>query len=310
LKILVTGGCGFIGSHIVDRLIMHGFETAAADDLSSGSLKYLAVHNGKAAFYQCSILSTEFENAVKHFQPDAVIHLAAQVSVSRSVQDMVHDAEINIMGSVRLIELAKKYGIKKIIYSSSAAVYGSPQFLPVTTDHPLNPMSPYGISKMIVEKYLTAAQSLFGIEYMVLRFGNVYGPRQNSQGEGGVISIFINRMMKDSNPVIFGDGMNTRDFIFAGDVAEANLSALNASSSGIVNISSGVETSINELVTRLQQLMNKKIQPVHTMPRGEDIRFSVLCNKEALTALNWKPSVSLDDGLKQTIAFYAQDTPY
>ncbi|MFC0189213.1 NAD-dependent epimerase/dehydratase family protein [Fictibacillus aquaticus] len=307
MKILVTGGCGFIGSHIMDLLICHGFETAAADDLSSGSLKYLAPHRGKTAFYPYSILSPEFEDAIKHFMPEAVIHLAAQVSVSRSVQNMVHDAEINILGSVKLIELAKKYGIKKIIYSSSAAVYGSPQFLPITTDHPLNPVSPYGISKMIVEKYLASSQSLFGIEYMVLRFANVYGPRQNSHGEGGVISVFINDMLQNKHPVIFGDGKNTRDFIFAGDVAEANLSALNSSTSGVVNISSGIETSINELAAKLQQLIGRNIQPKHQKPRAEDIRFSVLCNQSAVNSLNWKPAVTLDEGLRQTIAFYVHE---
>ncbi|MFC7371710.1 NAD-dependent epimerase/dehydratase family protein [Fictibacillus iocasae] len=308
MKILVTGGCGFIGSHIIDLLVQQGFETAAADDLSAGSPHYLAAHKGKVVFYHCSILCEEFERAMSHFRPDVVIHLAAQVSVSHSVHDPIHDANVNIMGSLKLIELAKKYQVKKIVFSSSAAVYGHPQFLPVTTVHPLNPMSPYGISKMVFENYLFAAKTLYNIDYHVLRFGNVYGPRQNSHGEGGVISIFINTLLQDKSPTIYGDGTYTRDFVYVADVAMANVLAALSPESGTANICSSVGTSISELLGKLQRLMKKQIQPLYEKPRNGDIPHSVLCNKEAKVALNWEPTVSLDEGLLQTIAFYQTRT--
>ncbi|WP_042381332.1 SDR family NAD(P)-dependent oxidoreductase, partial [Geobacillus kaustophilus] len=245
-KVFVTGGAGFIGSHIVDKLLEEGYEVAVFDNLSTGKLENL--RDKTYTFYEGDITNKEqLYGAVADFQPHYIIHQAAQVSVTKSVENMEEDARINIMGSINVINAAKDYRVKKIVYASSAAVYGEPQYLPIDENHPINPQSPYGISKFAVELYLKVAHELYGIDYTILRYANVYGPRQDAKGEGGVVAIFTEKMANGDAPIIFGDGKQTRDFIYVTDVAEANVLAINRGDNKIINISNNSMTDINYL---------------------------------------------------------------
>jgi UDP-glucose 4-epimerase len=224
LKVMVTGGAGFIGSHVVDMLVSAGYRVSVVDDLSTGRFENI---NPGVNFYRVKIEGDDFGRVVERERPDAVIHHAAQVDVARSMNEPLKDAGINVLGSVNLLENCRRYRVGKVIYASSAAVYGSPAYLPVDEGHPVAPQSPYGVSKHTVEHYLRIYQEVYGVRYTVLRYANVFGPRQDASGEGGVVAIFIDCLLKGKRVKIFGDGRQTRDFVYAGDVACANLAALN-----------------------------------------------------------------------------------
>ncbi|MRX73672.1 NAD-dependent epimerase/dehydratase family protein [Bacillus lacus] len=301
MKVLVTGGSGFIGSHIVDKLIQDHHEVLAVDDLSTGHKSNL---NEKASFVHCCINSSEFQKAVESFKPEAIIHQAAQVSVQKSIHDPLKDEEINIRGSLNVIECAKKYGVKKIVFASTAAVYGNPVSLPIGLAHPIQPLSPYGLSKFTVEGYLKLTSELHGISYTILRYANVYGPRQDANGEGGVIAIFAEALSKGTAPKIFGDGEQTRDFVYVEDVAAANVKALEAGENTTLNISSNDKISINELFFLMNEISGSSFQPDYQAERSGDIRESVLSNEESKKVLNWEPVVSLPKGLQLTMDHY------
>ena len=295
MKILVTGGAGFIGSQVVDALINRDEEVIIIDNLSTGSEKNI---NSKAIFYRLDINSGVVEEIFKA-GIDIVIHLAAQISVPLSLKDSVSDARSNIMGSLNLIELAKNYQVQKFIYINSAAIFGSPQYLPLDEEHARNPESNYGISKNVVEQYL----KISGLNYVSLRLANVYGPRQISGGEGGGISIFINNLLTNSASTIEGDGTQTRDFIFVKDVVNAILCAMEKGDKECFNIGSGQRISINELFNRLSQLTNTAVKPRFAKRRAGDIAHSVFKIDKALEKLEWGPETELEAGLLETMKY-------
>lgn len=301
MKVLVTGGCGFIGSHIVDKLIGEKHDVYVVDNLVSGHKKNL---DPRVQMMDCDINSDLMEKVIQDFQPEAIIHQAAQVSVAHSINDMLYDENVNIRGTVNLIDLAKKYGIKKMVFASSAAVYGNPVSLPVDLTHPTNPLSPYGVSKLSVEYYLKMASQTFGLDYTILRYANVYGPRQDAHGEGGVIAIFSDCLANGKAPTIFGDGEQTRDFVYVEDVADANVRALTMGHNQTLNVSSGEEITVNKLFETMQEAAGTSLEVNYKEERSGDIRKSVLCNKVTQEQLNWNPETSLLEGLQNTLNFY------
>jgi UDP-glucose 4-epimerase len=300
MNVIVTGGAGFIGSNLVDRLIKEGFDTYIIDNLSTGKRQFL---NPRATLYQSDILDVKkMEMIFEEVKPTAVFHLAAQIDIQTSIHNPVLDAQMNIIGTMNILELCKTYN-SKLIYSSSAAVYGTPLYLPVCEQHIIHPLSNYGISKYTPELYIRCYAQLYNVKYTILRYSNVYGPRQMPKGEGGVISIFIDKMINNDIPVVFGDGEHTRDFIYVEDVVTANLSALNAEKSGTYNISTNKRISINELIEKINYILNKNIVPVYKQDRLGDIDHSCLDNQLAEMELNWQPKYSIIEGLTKTCQF-------
>ncbi|MGG0720091.1 NAD-dependent epimerase/dehydratase family protein [Robertmurraya massiliosenegalensis] len=302
--VLVTGGFGFIGSHIVEKLLAQQYKVIVIDDFSTGKKENIEHISPDMKIFKCSILDTEFEKIVLKEKPDVIIHQAAQVSVQNSINDMMNDEEINIRGSINVIQAAVKANVKKIIFSSTAAVYGIPEYLPINTSHPISPISPYGVSKYTVEKYLEVAHHLYGMDYTILRYSNVYGPRQDALGEGGVISIFVHGLISGEDIFIYGDGKQTRDFIYVEDVANANVQAINLGSQGVFNVSTNVECTINQVYELLLCIGNKVASPHYEQTRDGDIKNSVLCNEKTKRVLEWEPTFSLENGLKKTYKYY------
>lgn len=297
MNVLVTGGAGFIGSHTVDKLIAADVTTVVIDRAEP---KY---KNEKAIYYRLDLNSPETEDVFKNHSFDCVIHLAAQASVAVSVADPVHDATDNVMASVRVIELCKKYNVKRIIVSSSAALYAIPQYLPVDEKHPISFLSPYAVSKHTMEEYV----KLSGLSYIIFRYANVYGPRQDPHGEAGVVSIFTEKMIKNQPLEIHGDGEQTRDFVYVSDVAEMNCRAVNSPVSGVVlNVSTNTQTSVNDLFSAIQRNTDYTLSPNRSPSRPGDIKHSVLNNSSAAEALNFKPRTTLEDGLAETVRFFKQ----
>ncbi len=301
MKILVTGGAGFIGSHLVDELVEKGHEVAVIDDLSTGSEENL---NPKAEFHKLDINSDGIADIFKNGNFTHVIHQAAQVRVTRSLEDPVLDATSNIVGSINLLENCRRYGVGRFVYGNSGgAMSGNQDNLPMKESHPVSPESPYGVSKHTVEHYLALYNKLYGIDYVSLRYPNVYGPRQDSSGEGGVVAIFCKKLVNDEKVTIFGDGEQTRDFTYVGDVVDATIIALEKGN-GEFNISTNKETSVNELYERLAKIAGKGIEPIHGDERKGEVRRSVLDNSMAKEGLGWEPGVSLEEGLKLTFDYF------
>ncbi|HEY9166358.1 MAG TPA: NAD-dependent epimerase/dehydratase family protein [Candidatus Kryptonia bacterium] len=302
MKILVTGGAGFIGSNIVDAYLAQGHEVAVLDDLSSGSLSNLP---GGVQFHKMDIRDPEVANLFAGGKFDLINHLAAQMDVRHSVEDPMFDASVNILGTLNLLENAVKHGVKKVIFSSTGgAIYGEQDYFPADENHPTRPLSPYGIAKLTVEKYLYFYNIVHGLNYVVLRYANVYGPRQNPHGEAGVVAIFTDKLLNGEQPVINGDGKQTRDYVFVGDVVRANVLALAYPKNEIFNIGTGRETDVNELFGVLRKLAGSSANENHGPAKpGEQLRSVVDCHK-AERALGWSPAVSLHDGLFQTVEFF------
>ena len=302
VRVLVTGGFGFIGSHIVDTLIRNKYEVAVYDNLSTGSVNN--VHSKVKFFIESVEDEATLEKAMKTFKPNYVVHQAAQVSVQQSISDIKNDALINIMGTINVIKFSLKYDVKKIVFASSAAVYGNSIVTPISVSDPTHPLSPYGLSKKTAEDYLKLAKDLYDLDYAILRYSNVYGPRQTTSGEGGVISIFTNQVINNEEPVIYGDGFQTRDFIYVEDVASANLKALRYDGSGTFNISSTTSTSINQLLSVIQTFGKQDIFPIYKPAKNGDIKESLLSNNKSIQLLDWQPVFSLEKGLANTYEYY------
>ena len=269
MKILVTSGAGVIGSHIADGLLEAGHEVIIVDNLTTGCRGNLNPHG---TFYNMNLLDPELDEIFEREQPDIVNHHAAQVDVRKALADPLFDAQQNIIASIRLIELCRKNEVKKVIFASTGgAVYGEPVYLPADENHPIRPLSPYGISKHTVELYLDSALVNFGLDYTVLRYANVYGPRQNPHGEAGVIAIFTETMLKGNRPTIFGDGSSTRDYVFVEDVVQANLLALEAGDGQIYNIGTGHQTNLNELFSELKTAIGVEMDPIYAPSRPGEI---------------------------------------
>ena len=302
MRILVTGGAGFIGSNVVDALVKDGHEVTVLDNLSTGKEENI---NPEVKFYNIDLLDIEsLEFVFREFKPDVVNHHAAQIDVRKSVEDPAFDAETNIIGSINLFELSINFEVKRIIFSSTGgALYGEPEALPASEDTPIEPLSAYGVAKYCVENYLNYFKRLYGIERVILRYANVYGPRQDPLGEAGVVAIFTGKILKGEKPVIYGDGAQTRDYIYVEDVVEANVLALNGKE-GVYNIGTGKETSINELIEIFSKVLGREIKLEYAPPRKGEIRRISLDGEKAKKELSFVPKYSLEEGLKKTIEWY------
>jgi UDP-glucose 4-epimerase len=306
MKILVTGGAGFIGSHVVDAYVGQGHEVIVVDDLSSGKKEYV---HPKARFVQGDICDITMEELFAQERPQVLNHHAAQASVASSVEDPTCDASINIIGMINLLNCCVRYGARKVIFASTGgALYGEPETLPVSEDHPVTPKSPYGVSKYSGENYIRCYSEIYGISYAILRYANVYGPRQDPYGEAGVVAIFTQAMLEDSPPSIFGDGTQTRDFVYVSDVARANVLALTTRENVTVNIGTGRETSINELYERIAQQTGYARPPQYAPPRPGDVYRIALNPQQALQKLGWTHETSLDQGLRFTVDSFRKGT--
>ena len=302
MKILVTGGAGFIGSNVVDALVKDGHEVTVLDNLSTGKEENI---NPEVKFYNIDLLDMEsLELVFREFKPDVVNHHAAQIDVRKSVEDPSFDAETNIIGSINLFECSINYGVRRIIFSSTGgALYGESENLPATEDTPIEPLSPYGVAKYCVENYLNYFKRLYSIERVILRYANVYGPRQDPLGEAGVVAIFTGKILKGEKPVIYGDGTQTRDYIYVEDIVKANVLALEGKE-GIYNIGTGKETSVNELVEIFSKVLGREIKSEYAPPRkGEASRISLDADM-AKKELSFVPKYSLEEGIKKTIEWY------
>lgn len=298
-RILVTGGAGFIGSHLVDRLVKEGFYVAVADNLSTGKKEYV---NGSASLFYVDLAEPSFAEIFEQEKPEVVFHLAAQASVTRSMENPEEDARTNILGVLNLLEQCHRYGIARIIYSSTGgALYGEPDSLPCDESHPVRPLSPYGASKYAAETYIHTYGSMAGFKYTILRYANVYGPRQDSQGEAGVIPIFAQRMLNEQPVLIYGNGEQQRDFVYVDDVVEANMKALEQVGSDVYNIGTGVGTTVNAIFTRLADLIGYTGLPKYEPPRNGEVFKIYLNNQKAERELRWIPSVDLGSGLGLTV---------
>ena len=293
MRVLATGGAGFIGSNIVDLLISEGHEVYVLDDLSSGREEYV---NDSATFYEMSILE-DVGKIIKDEDIECVIHHAAQINVRKSVEDPVFDANINILGSLNLLESSQD--VKKFIFASTGgAIYGEPEYLPADESHLEKPLCPYGASKLAFEKYLYMYGELYGLDYVSLRYGNVYGPRQDPYGEAGVVAIFANSMLGSERPTINGDGNQTRDFVYVEDVARSNLLAMEKSvRERVINIGTGVETSVNEIFETIQKSLGTDIKPVHVPAIKGEVQKISLDVKRAKDELGWGAEVNIAKGI-------------
>ncbi len=306
MKILVTGGAGFIGSTVVDAYINAGHTVAVIDNLSTGQRGYL---NPAAAFHELDIRDPAIHQIVASFGPDVINHHAAQVSVAASITDPATDASVNILGTLNVLEAARKAGVKRFIFASSSAVYGLPSNLPIREDEPTNPISPYGASKTAAEMYLRTYRLEHDIEFVAFRYANVYGPRQYRGGECGVIGLFLHAALAGEPIAIFGSGEQTRDFVSVDDVARANLLAL-TQGNGVMNVGSGSATSVNELVTLIATATDQPLSPTHVAPRLGDIEHSQLSTVRAKSQLGWEPATLLAEGLAATTAWLRQVYPF
>ncbi len=298
---LVTGGAGFIGSHLVDRLVDDGYRVIIVDDLKTGKLKNL---NHEATFHHLSITNPTLLDVFKRESPDLVFHLAAQSSVPKSVQDPILDNEVNVLGTLRLLEVSRRTGVHKIIFSSTGgALYGDPEEVPCPDDARVEPISPYGMSKYMAEQYLDYYGRQHRLNYTTLRYGNVYGPRQDPHGEAGVVAIFILAMLTGHRPRIFGDGNQARDFVSVDDVVEANMAAIHRGHRQSFNIASGELTSVNELFGMLRDITGYRWEADHGPTRTGDVyRISLDCTR-AQEELGWVARTPLAEGLARTVQY-------
>ena len=302
MRVLLTGGAGFIGSHVADSLLDRGHEVTIVDDLSSGKKENVPE---KTVFYERDIREGCAE-VFEEFRPEALCHQAAQMDVRRSVREPDFDADVNVLGTIRLLENCVRYGVEKVVFASTGgAIYGEQRKFPASEDHPLRPVSPYGVSKLAGESYLHFYQVQYGLSYAALRYANVYGPRQDPHGEAGVVAIFSGNLAAGKVSIINGTGEQTRDYVYVEDVARANVLALEGGASpGAYNIGTGIETSVNQLYEALREISGKDLPPEHGPAKpGEQTRSSIDLSK-ALRELGWRLETELTVGLKRTLNFF------
>jgi len=302
-KILVTGGAGFIGSHLVDELIEIGHKVIVIDNLSTGKKENL---NPKATFYKIDICSPKISEIFKKENPEFVFHLASQINVRKAVENPVLDAKINILGSLNILENCRKFKVKKVIFSSTGgAIYGKAKKIPTPETYLENPISPYGISKLTIEKYLKFYKENFALSFISLRFSNVYGPRQDSKGEAGVVAIFIDQLLRKKTPIIFGNGNQTRDFVFVEDVISACLKSISyKGKESFFNIATGIETSVNALYRKIAKILKVNTKPKYVPEKPGDLKRSCLDISKAKRELKWFPKYILEKGFFQTINYF------
>lgn len=303
-RILVTGGAGFIGSQVADALIADGNHVEIIDNLFTGQLDNVP---DQAVFHKVDIRDGKVDEIFKEGHFDVMFHLAAQMDVRKSVADPAFDANANIIGGINLLQACKKHKVSKVVFSSTGgAIYGEQEKFPADENHAQNPKSPYGISKLAFEKYLQFYHWEHGLDYIALRYANVYGPRQRGDGEAGVVAIFFSRLLKDEKTVIFGDGKQSRDFVFVGDVVQANLLAMYHDKCGAFNVGTGVETDINELFDTIKETVGSTQEQIHEPALPGEQRRSVIDNSLIKSTLDWKQTHSLREGLKKTAGYFRE----
>lgn len=302
MKIAVSGGAGFIGSHVVDQMIELGHSVVVIDDLSRG--KRINI-NGRAGFYKTNIASEKAREVISLTRPEVLIHHAAQMDVRVSVSDPLFDAKVNIVGTLNLLEACLATGCKQVLFASTGgAIYGDSETIPTGEEAPKAPVSPYGVAKLAVENYLHYYHVQYGLSYVALRYANVYGPRQDPFGEAGVVAIFASRLLKGEQAVINGEGKQTRDYVYVGDVVAANVAALSLEGEHAINIGTGIETDVNELYRYIRKAVPSDCEAEHGAAKpGEQLR-SCLAWDRAREVLDWSPRVELEEGLKRTVDYF------
>ncbi len=298
MKVLITGGCGFIGSHISELLASKGYEVVVVDNLCTGNYCSSAY---PISYYELDYISPKIKEVFEKERPDYVIHLAAQVDINTSMENPVYDAEVNLLGTVKLLQICRIYNVKRFIFASTSAVYGDLGLKTADELSPLNPISFYGISKLASEMYIKQFNEQFQLPYTIFRYSNVFGLRQRSDNEGGVIPIFVKHLSSGTIPLIYGDGKQTRDFIHVNDVARANLLAIEKEIDDVMNISSMTATTINHLYNLIVKYFETGVEPVYIHRRQGDILFSRLDNSKAEKLLGWKPHYQVDEGIREMI---------
>jgi UDP-glucose 4-epimerase len=302
MKVLVTGGAGFIGSHVVDAYVTAGYEVIVVDNLCTGKRENL---NPRARFVELDINDAATAELVRAERPDVLNHHAAQMDVRRSVADPLFDARTNVLGTIALLEAARVAGVGKVLFvSSGGAVYGEQETFPAPETHPTWPVSPYGVSKRSGELYCHFYQAEYGLPFVAFRYANVYGPRQDPHGEAGVVAIFSGRMLRGEPVTVNGDGKQTRDYVFVGDVARMNLLALERDATGPVNIGTAVETDVNTLAETMLDVSSSRSEVRHGPAKAGEQRRSVVDIRRAAEVFGWTPEVSLRDGLARTVEFF------
>ncbi len=304
MKVLVTGGAGFIGSHLVDRLVQEGHEVVVVDNLSTGKRRNL---NRAARFYKLDIQSWRLERVFRNERPHMVMHLAAQMDVRKSVEDPIFDAQINVLGMLNMLQQAVRHGVRKVVFSSSGgAIYGEQEIYPAPETHITRPLSPYGISKLCGEQYLSYYQRVSGLQMVNLRYANVYGPRQDPDGEAGVVAIFIQKLLNNEQAIVNGNGRQTRDFVYVEDVVEANLAVMGQEVQGTYNVGTGEETSINDLLRILIVHTGSTCKEVHGPAKSGEQARSVIDSNKLRQELSWDPKTELSEGLKRTVDYFRE----
>jgi UDP-glucose 4-epimerase len=302
MKILLTGGAGFIGSNVADRYLKLGHEVIIVDNLITGKRENIP---DKAKFYEVDICDDTISEIFKKEKPDILNHHAAQMDVRKSVSDPIYDAQINVIGGLNLLKNCVAYGVKKVIFASTGgAIYGEQDYFPADEKHPLRPLSPYGITKLTTEKYLYFYQQTYQLSYSILRYANVYGPRQNPHGEAGVVAIFSEKILGGEQPVINGDGLQTRDYVFVQDVVNANEMVLDKGQNMIYNIGTGIETDVNELFRMIVKYSGKEVPEQHGPAKPGEQKRSVLDAGFIQNELGWKPNFLLEKGIELTVSFF------
>jgi UDP-glucose 4-epimerase len=302
MRVLVTGGAGFVGSHVVGVLREAGYRCAVVDVLDPGRREF--VPEG-VPLYRVDVTSPELEEVFEEERPEVVCHHAAQASVAVSVRDPLRDARVNVLGTLNVLQCCVRHGVRRVLFASTGgAIYGEPDRLPVPEDHPARPVSPYGVHKLCGEHHLAAYGRLYGLQWVALRYGNVYGPRQDPYGEAGVVAIFCAAMLAGQTPTIFGDGLHTRDYVYVEDVARANLRALETDAQGVFNVGTGVETSTRRIFDLLREATGYRGEPRYGPPRPGDVRRICLDPTRAERVLGWRPQVPLEEGIARTVAWF------
>lgn len=300
MRVLVTGGAGFIGSHLCDRLLSSGHRVAVIDNLATGKREHLP---SDTIFYEMDIRDQEIDSIFSAEKPEVVFHLAAHIDVTRSVREPSYDASINILGSLNLLECCRRHEVHRFIYAGTGgALFGEPNYLPVDESHPVDPISPYGVSKHTVEHYLFSYRENHGLEYTVLRYPNVYGPRQDPHGEAGVVAIFSLQMLTGTQPVIFGDGSKTRDYCYVGDIVDANMAALNSPLNGVYNLGRGIEVSDLEIFEAVRTAVGIEMVPAFAAVRPGEVEHIALDSSKAERELGWKWKTGLNEGVAAAVA--------
>lgn len=306
MKILVTGGAGFIGSHVVDAYVAAGHEVAVLDNMATGREDNV---NPAAQLFRVDVRDHDaVQGAVSAFKPEVINHHAAQSEVPKSVADPGYDAHVNVVGGLNVLKAAVDHGARKVVFSSTGgALYGEPDIVPADEDHPVRPLSPYGTSKYSFEQYLATFQRTFGLNFTTLRYANIYGPRQDfAAEEGRVVAIFAGRMIEGKPVTIDGDGNQSRDMLHVGDVAMANIAALERGDGGIYHVSTGTPVTVNDLFRKLALLTEYKLEPKFGPPRKGDVYRIALDNSRAAAQLGWRPGILLEEGLRLTVDYFRE----